>query len=559
MIYSPSPLAVTVFGLFVALTLGLSFYFAGRTRSAQGYFAAGGSIPWFINGVAFAGDYLSAASFLGICGMIASYGYDGFLYSIGYLAGWIVALLVVAEPLKRMGRYTFADALDSRFQSRAIKLSAGISTLAVSIFYLIPQMVGAGALVKPLLGLPHWVGVSMVGAVVMLIVITAGMVSTTYVQFLKGSLLVLFSAVLTVMILNRGLTTEPTNPGYRPPRVTREVAASATGSPTADELGLSDSHVLPAEGPWQDRPYLRTRDDKTGLVTVWRKTPLSDSATVYYETQTQTTTADGRQLVNGLPHGTGQGETDFFPVGNIERLPDNASHTGPLGPIGFFSTLEQSQIMQWSKDPAKIVDDGDTTTVYYPQLTAGSDVLLPGKSPTFQGIRGDDLYAKLNFLSLMLALFGGTASLPHILIRYYTVKDQAAAQEHGGGHRHDRILLPADAVHGPGRDDQRRDRRDEFEQQHGRPAVGQEFWRVTVRHDLGDRLYHGAGNRQRIDRGGQRRGRARPAHQRGGHEADGPRKSAGRQMGGRRRGTAGDRAGDFVRANERQLSGGLGV
>src|SRR5260221_4714036 len=140
-------LAVTVFGLFVAFTLALSFYFAARTRSAQGYFAAGGNIPWFVNGVAFAGDYLSAASFLGICGMIASYGYDGFLYSIGYLAGWIVALFVVAEPLKRLGRYTFADALDSRFQSRAIKLSAGISTLAVSLFYLIPQMVGAGALV----------------------------------------------------------------------------------------------------------------------------------------------------------------------------------------------------------------------------------------------------------------------------------------------------------------------------------------------------------------------------------------------------------------------------
>lgn len=193
MIYTPSLLAVTVFGLFVALTLGLSFYFARQTRSAKSYFAASGTIPWFVNGVAFAGDYLSAASFLGICGMIASYGYDGFLYSIGYLAGWIVALLVVAEPLKRMGRYTFADALDARFRSRAIKLSAGVSTLAVSLFYLIPQMVGAGALVKPLLGLPHWVGVSMVGAVVMLIVITAGMVSTTYVQFLKGSLLVAFS------------------------------------------------------------------------------------------------------------------------------------------------------------------------------------------------------------------------------------------------------------------------------------------------------------------------------------------------------------------------------
>lgn len=430
MIYTPSLLAVTVFGLFVALTLGLSFYFAAQTRSAKSYFAAGGNIPWFVNGVAFAGDYLSAASFLGICGMIASYGYDGFLYSIGYLAGWIVALLVIAEPLKRMGRYTFADALDARFRSRAIKLSAGISTLAVSLFYLIPQMVGAGALVKPLLGLPHWVGVSMVGAVVMLIVITAGMVSTTYVQFLKGSLLVAFSAVLTVMILQRGLTTEPDNPGYHPPRVTSAVDAAPGASLTTAELGIEHARLLPAEGPWADKPYLRTEDEQTGLVTVWRKRPADDGKVRFYETQTLTVLPDGRQLVNGLPHGTGPGEADFFPVGHIERLPDGQSHTGPLNPVAFFSTLEQSQVVLWSKDPAKFVAaDGTATTVYYPTPTAGSDILLPGKSPTFQGIRGDALAPKLNFLSLMLALFGGTASLPHILIRYYTVKDQAAARK----------------------------------------------------------------------------------------------------------------------------------
>src|SRR6202023_1610903 len=124
-------------------------------KSAKGYFAPHGQIHWFVNGIAFGGDYLSAPSFLGICGMIAFYGYDGFLYSIGYLAGWVVALFIVAEPLKRLGRYTFADALDSRFRSPGIQLSAAVSTLAVSVFYLIPQMVGAGALIRPLLGLPH--------------------------------------------------------------------------------------------------------------------------------------------------------------------------------------------------------------------------------------------------------------------------------------------------------------------------------------------------------------------------------------------------------------------
>src|ERR687895_2691008 len=135
------PLSFGVFAVFVGSVLAISFYLGARAKSAKGYFAAHGQVGWFVNGVAFAGDYLSAASFLGICGMIAFYGYDGFLYSIGYLAGWVVALFVIAEPIKRLGKYTFADALDSKFNSRGIKLAAAVSTLLVSLFYLIPQMV----------------------------------------------------------------------------------------------------------------------------------------------------------------------------------------------------------------------------------------------------------------------------------------------------------------------------------------------------------------------------------------------------------------------------------
>src|SRR5882724_8397268 len=164
--YESNISAISIFAFFVAFVLGLSFWLGRRAKSAKGYYAAHGQIGWFVNGVAFAGDYLSAASFLGICGMIAFFGYDGFLYSIGYLAGWIVALFVIAEPIKRLGKFTFADALDSRFNSRGINLAVAISTLVVSIFYLIPQMVGAGALVKPLFGLKYWHGVILVGVVV---------------------------------------------------------------------------------------------------------------------------------------------------------------------------------------------------------------------------------------------------------------------------------------------------------------------------------------------------------------------------------------------------------
>jgi len=381
MIHNPSFLSVIVFGIFVAITLGLSFYFAAKTKSASSYFAAGGQIHWFVNGIAFAGDYLSAASFLGICGMIAFSGYDGFLYSIGFLAGWVVALFVVAEPLKRLGKYTFADALNSQYQSRGITLAAGISTLVVSVFYLIPQMVGAGSLIKPLLGFPHEVGVVMVGIVVVLIVATAGMVSTTYVQFIKGSLLVLFSGILTVMILNRGL----------------KVDSSETASAP----------------------------------------------------QTLVVKKDGTKLVNGVPHGTKDGQADMRPVGHVSKLPGGKLETGPLGPFEYLATLQQSEVVLWSKK--ETVVDGEKTTTWTPTPTSGAKVLRPGnsplfkglqkdlffvpsssepesKSPLFLGMRTDQMFARLDFLSLMMALFCGTASLPHILIRYYTVKNQAAAR-----------------------------------------------------------------------------------------------------------------------------------
>ena len=207
--YKAEPLAIAIFITFVVAVLAISYFFARKAKSSRGYYAAGGKIHWGVNGIAFAGDYLSAASFLGIAGMIAVAGFDGFLYSIGYLAGWMVALFVVAEPLKRLGKYTFADAIDAKFKSRGVVLAAAISTLVVSLFYLIPQMVGSGSLVTPLLGLPFEAGVAIVGVIVILIVATAGMASTTYVQFIKGGLLVIFSLIIVGMLLFRGISTQP--------------------------------------------------------------------------------------------------------------------------------------------------------------------------------------------------------------------------------------------------------------------------------------------------------------------------------------------------------------
>ena len=418
MIYDPSILAVVVFFAFVGATVGISFYLGRKAKSSAGYFAAHGQIPWAVNGIAFAGDYLSAASFLGICGMIASYGYDGFLYSIGFLAGWIVALFVIAEPMKRLGRFTFADALDARFDSRGIKAAAGISTLVVSVFYLIPQMVGAGSLIQPLLGFPHWVGVVLVGIVVITIVVTAGMVSTTWVQFLKGSLLVIFTAVLVVLLLGRGFEAAPD-------------AFETIGPLAAEDLKqdqIDGREVLAAVNGWDQHEDLIRLASSSGVGFDVYHIQGDESGSLMLRQAQAITKSDDGTLVDGAPLGRGENEKVLQPVGTINRLPDGQSKTEALGPISFFTTLDQCEVVLWRSKTVEHAD-GIKSTVYFQKLTPGNEVLRPGEHPKFAGIRGDALTGKLNFLSLMLALFCGTASLPHILIRYYTVKDGAAARK----------------------------------------------------------------------------------------------------------------------------------
>lgn len=397
MFYEMNPIAVAIFLAFVGFVLGISFYFARKAKSAAGYFAAGGTIHWFVNGIAFAGDYLSAASFLGICGLIATMGYDGFLYSIGYLAGWIVALFVVAEPMKRLGKYTFTDALDSRFNSKGIQLMAAVSTLAVSIFYLIPQMVGAGVLVTPLLGLPHWVGVIMVGAIVITIVATAGMTSTTYVQFLKGGLLIIFSTVLSVAVLNKGLSTEPRPETFVP----RIIAAAGTEiAATVEENG---------------RVFMKVVEE--GVAGWW----IAQEDGTLLEAQSKTETATGEVLYNGAP----KEAKKFKSVGRITKLPNGQTETGRLGVFEYFATIQGSEVVRYPKSKVAEFDvGGDHVKVFVPEVTDGEELMIPGQKFKIKSGIG-----KLNFISLMLALFFGTASLPHVLIRYYTVPSARDARK----------------------------------------------------------------------------------------------------------------------------------
>lgn len=414
MIYEVSTLAIIIFLIFVVAVIGLSFYFGNKTKSASSYYAAGGTIHWAVNGIAFAGDYLSAASFLGICGMIAFYGFDGFVYSIGFLAGWIVALFIVAEPMKRLGKYTFADALDSKFNSRAIKLTAAISTLVVSVFYLIPQMVGAGAIMLPLLGFPHWVGVSLVGAIVIIIVATAGMTSTTYVQFIKGGLLIIFSTVIAFYIFQNGLNLKPTNDYHQ--------FVSLNAELTDGKVTSVDDPTYIIESQHDFENVVLVKLSKDGIPTWWKLNTKDDKVSLE-EALAITITADGAHLYNGDEKAAGR----FYQVGHFNKIIKDGKEvesTGPVGAMEFLKLVEDSEIVRFSK---KIIfDNEEKITVFYQSITSGKDIMKPGLY--YKLDKGATAWSKIDFISLMLALFLGTAALPHILIRYYTVPDQRSAR-----------------------------------------------------------------------------------------------------------------------------------
>jgi cation/acetate symporter len=198
---------ISIFGAFVLVTLFITFRASRNNTSAADYYAAGRNISGTQNGLAIAGDYLSAASFLGIAGAIAVYGYDGFLYSIGFLVAWLVALLLVAELMRNTARFTMADVLAFRMRQRPVRMAAAISTLTVSLFYLLAQMSGAGGLVTLLLGVSgeaaQAVVVTIVGALMIFYVLVGGMRGTTYVQIIKASLLIIGAFVMTVWVLGQ--------------------------------------------------------------------------------------------------------------------------------------------------------------------------------------------------------------------------------------------------------------------------------------------------------------------------------------------------------------------
>jgi cation/acetate symporter len=231
--------AIMMFSAFVLVTLGITRWAAGKTKTTADFYAAGGGITGFQNGLAIAGDYMSAASFLGISAQIFSDGYDGLIYSIGFLVGWPIILFLLAERLRNLGRYTFADVASFRFAQPPVRLFAAFSTLSVVLFYLIAQMVGAGQLIKLLFGLPYGYAVVIVGVLMTLYVLFGGMIATTWVQIIKAVLLLGCATFMAIAVLaNFGFS--PDALFARAVEVKTEMAAAAGAAPgEAAERGRS--------------------------------------------------------------------------------------------------------------------------------------------------------------------------------------------------------------------------------------------------------------------------------------------------------------------------------
>jgi cation/acetate symporter len=206
-ITAPDPVSHTALWMFlgfVSATLVITYFSARKSTGASAYFAAGRRITGWQNGLAVAGDYMSAASFLGIAGMIAFNGYDGFMYSVGFLVAYLTVLFVVAEPLRNAGKYTMADLLAYRLKARPVRAAASLSTLTVSVFYMIAQMVGAGTLVRQLIpGVSYEMAVIGVGVLMVVYVVFGGMLATTWVQIIKAILLMSGSVFLSILVLNK--------------------------------------------------------------------------------------------------------------------------------------------------------------------------------------------------------------------------------------------------------------------------------------------------------------------------------------------------------------------
>ena len=229
-------ITISMFGIIIALTMGIVVWAAKRTKTAADFYAAGGGITGTQNGWAIAGDYMSAASFLGISGLISLYGYDGFMYSVGWLVAYITVLLIVAEPCRNAGKYTLGDILSSRTEPKPVRAMAALSTVTVSTFYLTAQMVGAGKLIQLLVGIPYRTAIIGVGILMVGYVVFGGMTATTWVQIIKAGLLMSGAALLSLLVAIKA--------GFNPLQFFSDIANSASIQDYVSKMVMKDGVTL---------------------------------------------------------------------------------------------------------------------------------------------------------------------------------------------------------------------------------------------------------------------------------------------------------------------------
>lgn len=423
----PSTLAIVFFAAFVVLTLGITYWASKRsTKSTAQYFAAGRSIKGWQNGIAVAGDYMSAASFLGIAGIISTQGYDGFMYSVGWLVAYLTVLLIVAEPLRNLGKFTMADVLAYRMQIKSVRAAAALATLTVTTFYMIAQMVGAGSVITLLLKIDRNIAVAIVGVVMLCYVVFGGMVATTWVQIIKALLLITGTIILSILVLSQfsfdfGKFFEQTTT-VQTGKLAKEAPVGATeitvtaGTGGASAVKGKDFRVGTDGTTNETRKVTDVVNNAPWTITlpeplnadVAKDSKITDNANPPNEYTVMAAAKAGDKAIR------------------LDKTVPGVTNGLSQKPV---LTINGQKVKAFASAPANrtVKLDQPLVNKYDINTTVGSptDFMKPGvRYPNTQ-----ERWGALDLISLGMALILGTAGLPHILVRFYTVPDAVEARK----------------------------------------------------------------------------------------------------------------------------------
>lgn len=433
----PSTIALVFFLVFVAVTLGITYWASKRTKTTSQFFTAGSSIKGWQNGIAVAGDYMSAASFLGIAGIIGTQGYDGFMYSVGWLVAYLTVLLIVAEPLRNLGKYTMADVLAYRMRSKPVRAAAATSTLTVTTFYMIAQMVGAGSVVNLLLKIDYNIAVTIVGILMLCYVVFGGMVATTWVQIVKALLLIVGTIILSIMVLAQF--------NFDFGRFFQQTTQVETGKLSA-EAKAGDTTLLVTGGVAGSTIKVGSDSGNNETLNITKKennapyvTTLADTLPSDIAKGTVVTDKLGNQYTVAVD---AKSAPDFTSAAANKTIRLDKAVTGPNGADGkpqaaaslglslkpeLVIAGQSIKVVSSAPTSVKVTTDKPLANAYPKSTSAGSptDFMKPGRR--YSNLQ--EKWGALDLISLGLALILGTAGLPHILVRFYTVPDAVEARK----------------------------------------------------------------------------------------------------------------------------------